>query len=230
MEKIRVLYVEDDRLIANMSIQFLQQRSFVVYHALNGDEGWRLYRQLQPDVVLLDVKMPGMNGLELAQLIRMENEEVPILFISSLVEATDVVEGLKIGANDYIRKECMLEEVEARIYSALRGVGVLKKGGALLSLGKDSTLNAVELLLDIRGKQIRLTPMETSILKVLHRHKNRMVSKSVLMTVCWGYEDLTISRYLDKYIVQLRKKLSEDPTVSIVTQWRTGLTLVCSEE
>lgn len=153
---VKVLYAEDDALYADMCRNYLKNLGYDVYYASTGTEAWRLYQEVGPDIVLLDVMMPEMSGYEVAKLIRKKDEQVPILFVSSLTSSRSVVEGLQLGANDYIRKEYLIDEVGARMQSILRISGLnRKKEDSLIYISEYTKLNYVESELIVKGEVIQ---------------------------------------------------------------------------
>ncbi|KIO42709.1 MULTISPECIES: response regulator transcription factor [Porphyromonadaceae] len=224
---VKVLYAEDDALYADMCRNYLKNLGYDVYYASTGTEAWRLYQEVGPDIVLLDVMMPEMSGYEVAKLIRKKDEQVPILFVSSLTSSRSVVEGLQLGANDYIRKEYLIDEVGARMQSILRISGLnRKKEDSLIYISEYTKLNYVESELIVKGEVIHLTPLELRLIRFLEKHANEVVKKQDVMEACWGNDFVATSRYLDKFISRIRKLLVNDPTLKISTTWRVGYCLV----
>lgn len=222
-EKLRILYAEDDRDMAKICKNFLEFRGFEVYMAYNGNEAWALFQKEMPDIVLLDIYMPGKSGYDVAKLIRECNDSVPILFLTSLSSSYDAVTALEIGANDFIRKEVLWQEVEARIYNALRTGG--RKERNVFSLTPAATFNAITCELLIGEKAIRLRPHESLAFKVLCMHIDEQVGKEEIAKAIWGKYDRDKDAYIDRHIMRLRKFLSDEPELSIVTYYGIGYCL-----
>ncbi|WP_294142168.1 response regulator transcription factor [uncultured Sanguibacteroides sp.] len=225
-ERISVLYAEDDVLSAMLCKDFLEFQGYRVFYVRDGEMAWRLYRKINPDVVLLDIMMPKKNGYEVARLIRAENQNVPILFISALASSVDVVTGLDLGADDYIRKEFLLEEVDARIRAALRRQQHRTKSRQVFRIGEHCLFSYVEQHVIIADEKIHLTPMEAKILYVLCEHMNEVVLKEDMIKELWKNDFSGNTRYLDKYMMSVRKILEKDPSVRITTISRKGYCLV----
>ena len=225
-ERISVLYAEDDVLSAMLCKDFLEFQGYRVFYVRDGETAWRLYRKINPDVVLLDIMMLKKNGYEVARLIRAENQNVPILFISALASSVDVVTGLDIGADDYIRKEFLLEEVDARIRAALRRQQRWTKSSQVFRIGEYCLFSYVEQHLVIANEKIHLTPMEAKILYLLCEHMNEVVLKEDMIKELWKNDFSGNTRYLDKYMMSIRKILEKDPSVRITTIPRKGYCLV----
>lgn len=228
---IKVLYAEDDMLSAKLCVSFMTDKGYKVFHALDGERALQIYKKEKPDIILLDVVMPNKTGLEVAKTIREEDLDTPIFFISSLTTTQNVVEGLDVGANDYIRKEVLLEEVEARIQSALRYASRHAPKVNLFRIAEDISLDMLRRDLTIRGQVIHLTPLESRIMRAFCLNKNHYIPKEELIRVGWDRTFDGASRYLDKVIVQLRKHFPKggDP-LGIETSWGKAFGLMQRKE
>lgn len=230
-KKIRLLYAEDDGDIAFVNKRFLEFKGFEVIGAHDGNEAWNLYNETKPDVVLLDIIMPGRNGFEVLRLIRAVDTETPVLMLSSLTSSKDVVAAIEAGANDFIRKEFLLEEVDVRLRSAYkmskqRVVSDNVCDSQQISLSNISTFCFLNKTVTINEKVIKLTATEAKLLQALCEHKGKFATKEELCELIWGTFDDEKNRYLSKYVTQLRKQLIEDKTINIENSYGEGFCLV----
>ena len=182
---IKILYAEDDIMQARTCIDYLKRAGFEVFHAVDGVQALWLYRKETPDLILMDVIMPKMNGFEVVKIIREEDFSVPILFISSLTHSQHAIDGFDLGANDYIRKEVLLDEVVARVNRCLKSMGMLKVETDFVKISNDISFNPIRRYLIIKGETNQLTPMEARVLKTLCLKKNQYVSKDELVKEGW---------------------------------------------
>lgn len=211
---------------ARTCIDYLKRAGYEVVHAADGEQALRLYRSETPDLILMDVIMPKMSGFEVAKKIRGEDFTIPILFISSLTHSQHAIDGFDIGANDYIRKEVLLEEVVARVNRCLRNMAMLKVETDFIKISNDISFNPIRRYLIIKGETYQLTPMETRVLKTLCLKKNQYVDKEELVKEGWGNNFKESYRYLDRVIVRLRKFFPKGGSVAIVTSWGRGFGLM----
>ena len=226
----KILYAEDEAKWWVDCIDFLKKKGYTVYHAVDGEQALEMYRKVKPDLVLLDMMMPKMTGLEVAKAIRKDDPLIPILFLSTLGETMNAVIGLKIGANDYIRKEISNEELEARIEVGLRLVGFRERSEKIVHISEEDYLDLVARELVVDNQVIPLTPLETKIMRELCMNKNCYVSKRVLVDVVWGKDFKETVRYLDKQLVNLRKLLPKGCAISIASSWGSGIGLMVKEK
>ena len=214
---VKILYAEDDAMQARTCIDYLKRAGYKVVHATDGEQALWLYRRETPDLILMDVIMPKMSGFEVAKKIREEDFSTPILFISSLTHSQHAIDGFDLGANDYIRKEVLLDEVVARVNRCLKNVGMLKVETDFVRISDNISFNPIRRYLIIKGETNQLTPMETRVLKILCLKKNQYVDKEELVKEGWGNDFIESYRYLDKVIARLRKYLPKGGAVEIVT-------------
>ena len=207
---------------ARTCIDYLKRAGYKVVHAADGEQALWLYRRETPDLILMDVIMPKMSGFEVAKKIREEDFSTPILFISSLTHSQHAIDGFDLGANDYIRKEVLLDEVVARVNRCLKNVGMLKVETDFVRISDNISFNPIRRYLIIKGETNQLTPMETRVLKILCLKKNQYVDKEELVKEGWGNDFKESYRYLDKVIARLRKYLPKGGAVEIVTSWAEG--------
>ncbi len=227
---IKILYAEDDAMQARTCIDYLRKAGFKVFHAADGEQALWLYRKETPDLILMDVIMPKMSGFEVAKIIREEDFSIPILFVSSLTHSQHAINGFELGANDYIRKEVLLDEVIARVNRCLKNVGLLKVETDFVKISNDISFNPIRRYLVIKGETNQLTPMEARVLKALCLKKNQFVDKEELVKEGWGNDFKESYRYLDKVIARLRKYFPKGGLVEIVTSWGKGFGLMVNKK
>ena len=220
---VSVLIVEDDRNIAELLQLYLEKEGYAVITAEDGGKGLEKFRTIKPDLVLLDVMMPVMDGWSVCKAIRAESQ-VPIIMLTAKGETDDKVSGLKSGADDYITKPFEMKEVLARIEAVLRrvnGTPVEKKSRRIdfdkLSIDMDS----FELIVD--GKKVDTPPKEMELLFFLASSPNRVYTRNQLLDEVWGFDYFGDSRTVDVHVKRLREKLEGvSETWSVKTVWGVG--------
>lgn len=211
-----ILLAEDDPVTLESLAACLQPEGFRVLLARDGEEALMLWRKHRPDLLCLDIMMPGLDGYEVCRRVRAEDAGVPVLFISAKSEEIDVVVGLRLGADDFVRKPFGKHELIARIGSALRRTQVARSPVGRFQMGSLSVLPA-ELRAQREGESMDLTPREVSILKLLHERAGQVLSRDTLLDVCWGLDYMPESRTLDQHIAKLRKKIERESEEIIET-------------
>jgi two-component system response regulator MtrA len=206
-----ILLVEDDPSIREVTALGLRAAGFTVSTAADGVEGMERWRAEMPDLVLLDVMLPRMDGLEVCRAIR-RDATTPIVMLTARADTIDVVVGLESGADDYVRKPFEMPELVARVRSALRRRTQLPEGEA------DETLRLGPLLIDVGGRTVRrdgrevaLTRTEFDLLVELARRPGQVFTRDLLLDRVWGYDYLGDSRLVDVAIGRLRAKVEADP-------------------
>ena len=216
-----ILIAEDNPVTLDALATCLEVDGFRTIRASNGKEAITCWREQSPDLICLDIMMPELSGYDVCKRIRQADSEVPILFLSAKNQEIDVVTGLKLGADDFIRKPFTRDEVLARIHAILRR--------AKPSRSKD-TFNLQDLLIHpegltaLRGKTgIELSPREIKILQLLHTHRGTPVSRDTLLDFCWGRDYFPDSRTLDQQISVLRKKIGRDLSCPVYIETVRGI-------
>jgi two-component system response regulator MprA len=204
MEHGRVLVVEDDEHVRDAVARALRYEGYDLSTALDGNDGLLKAEQLNPDVIVLDVLMPGTDGLAVARILRERGNRTPILMLTARHEVSDRVAGLDAGADDYLVKPFALDELLARIRALLRRSSVT---------GGDETLKVDDLVLDPGRRQawrdeeeLTLTKTEFDLLELLMFNAGIVVSRETIYERIWGYDFETSSKSLDVYIGYLRRK------------------------
>jgi len=204
-----ILIAEDDPLTLDALATCVEREGFSALRAADGRQALDLWRRESPDLLCLDIMMPGVDGYEVCRRIRDSDARTPILFLSAKSQEKDVVVGLDLGADDFIRKPFTRAEVMARIRAALRR-GAARLPEESFSLG-DLTVHPRALSATRDGSEVELTPREVSILRLLHERRGHPVSRDAFLDACWGIDYFPDSRTLDQHILVLRKKIEADP-------------------
>ena len=207
----RILLVEDDASIREITALGLRGAGFEVDTAVDGAEGLDRWRRERPDLVLLDVMLPRLDGLEVLRAIRRE-ATTPVVMLTARADTIDVVVGLESGADDYVRKPFELPELVARVRAALRRRGADASDGAdgLISLGP-LRVDPAGRTVTREGTAVELTRTEFDLLVELARHAGQVVDRDRLLDRVWGYDYLGDSRLVDVAIGRLRAKVEADP-------------------
>lgn len=207
----KVLIVEDEETIADAVAYALSRSGYETDTALDGLEGLRKAKEEHPDLIILDLMLPGMDGLELCRELRAESS-VPIIMLTARHEEADRVIGLEVGADDYVIKPFSMKELIARVKAVLRrseGTAYSCPGG-ILKCG-DLEMNLSEHTVKVRGKEVHLSPKEYELLKLLMMHQGRVLSRGFLLSKVWGTETCPETRTVDVHIRWLREKIEENP-------------------
>ena len=220
---ITVLVVEDDRNIADLLQMYLEKEGYAVVTAYDGGQGLDKFRAIRPDLVLLDVMMPVMDGWAVCRAIRAE-AQTPVIMLTAKSETDDKVQGLKAGADDYITKPFEMKEVLARIEAVLRrtaGPVADKKSRRLVFDKLVIDMDAFELLVD--GKKVDTPPKEMELLFFLASSPNRVYTRNQLLDEVWGFDYFGDSRTVDVHVKRLREKLEGvSESWCIRTIWSVG--------
>jgi DNA-binding response OmpR family regulator len=220
----KVLVIDNDPGLLTLLKLGLERDGFTVYTVASGQEGLRQAYEIHPDVIILDIMMPDMDGWTTCQ--RLRNIcDTPIIMLTAKTSQMDVLKGLSLGADDYLAKPCSLDELKARIRTVLRRTGGRKSESWQLvyddgNLRIDLRDGAVML----QGKIVDLTPTESRLLLYLVSQKGRIVPHKELLTSVWGPEYAKEVGYLSVYVRYLRRKIEDDPEhpAYIRTRWGVG--------
>lgn len=218
----RVLVVDDEESVRELIKLYLSKEGFEVLHAREGKEALRVNGEHHPDLIILDLMLPGMDGREVCRQIR-STSRVPIIMLTARAEEVDRIVGLELGADDYVVKPFSPRELVARVNA------VLRRGGA--SDEEEETLTFLGLRIDrvqhrveVEGEEVHLTPTEFRLLWCLASQPGRVFSRAELLDRIWGYDSESDARTVDVHIKRLRQKTnaSESQSVSITTVWGLG--------
>jgi DNA-binding response OmpR family regulator len=224
----RVLVVEDDEAMAVALRDGFTYEGYDVTVARDGEEGLRGARENPPELMILDVMLPKMTGLEVCKQLRGEGSQLPIIMLTARGQEIDKVLGLKLGADDYVTKPFSFMELMARVEAVLRRS---QPGG----LGHRSAYEFGDMTVDMDrhdatkgGKPVELTPREFRLLGYLLEHRGEVVSREELLDAVWGYDTIPFTRTVDTHIAKLRKKIEDDASdpQHIITVHRLGYKFV----
>jgi len=216
MKKAKVLYVEDETFLAKIVSETLESRGFDVVLEEDGGKAVQRFTETKPDVCVLDIMLPNKDGFTIADEIREKDTDVPIIFLSAKSQTTDVVNGFKMGANDYIRKPFSIEELIVRIENVLRNKTAPVEEQEEVRVGQ-YTFNLRRQTLHHPDEQRKLSYRESELLKLLYENRDKIVERSEILTLLWGSDSFFNSRTLDVYITKLRGYLKHDPSIEIIT-------------
>ncbi|WP_299679444.1 response regulator transcription factor [uncultured Dokdonia sp.] len=225
MSKIKLLLAEDEPALGQIVKESLETRDFDVTLCVDGQAALQTYIDHHPAIVVLDVMMPKMDGFTVAKEIRKVDDTIPIIFLTAKSQTADVVEGFSIGGNDYLKKPFSIEELIARINNLLNR-SLEQKNADTLKIG-EYTFEFPKQVLRFRENEQNLTHREAHLLFHLCKNKNQVLDRSLILKKLWGDDDFFSGRSMDVFITKLRKKLKEDPNISIVNVRGYGYKLIC---
>jgi len=225
-EKVKILLCEDDESLGMLLKEYLQTKGLHIDLLPDGEAGYRAFAKNRYDLCILDVMMPKKDGFSLAQDIKSINLDVPIIFLTARSSKEDVLEGFKIGADDYVTKPFSMEELLCRIEAILRRTKG-KKGteSIVYKLGK-YTFDSQKQQLVIGDKVNKLTTKESELLTLLASHFNSILGRNYALKTIWIDDNYFNARSMDVYITKLRKLLKEDPNVEIINIHGKGYKLI----
>jgi DNA-binding response OmpR family regulator len=204
-----VLIIEDEKELSNVLKAYLERGGYDVLAATRGDQGLTLWEEKHPDMVLLDLNLPGMDGIDIARKIR-QTDDTPLIMVTARVDELDRLLGLELGADDYIAKPFSPREVVARVKAVLRRVEKqIPKPVSTIEAG-DLTIDSQAFTVEQSGKALELTPTEFSVLATMAAHPGRVYSRLQLLEACQGVAYEGYERSIDAHIKNLRNKLGDD--------------------
>ena len=208
MEKDRVLVVEDDNYIAQMLRYTLEREDFEVEYAGTGEEAMNKIRERSPDMVILDLLLPGIDGLTVCRLIKTDSRtaHIPVIVLTCKKSEADRVMGFEVGADDYVTKPFSIKEFLLRIKTILKRVKGDRAARDVVEAGPIK-VDQQKYAVYVSGKQVHLSPMEFALLYKLTQKKGEVVTRAVLLRDIWGRDDDSDTRTLDIHVKRLRLKL-----------------------
>ncbi len=208
----KILVVDDDVKTVELVKLYLNRDGYKVLTAYDGTEALNLARQSHPDLIVLDLMLPGCDGLEICRILKSESD-VPIIMLTARTTEDDKLAGLNLGADDYVTKPFSPRELAARVRVILRRLPeeTLQRGPAEIKRG-ELTLNFLNREVSIAGRALQLTPIEFKLLGVLAREPGRVFSREQLIEMVFGYDFEGFDRTVDVHILNLRRKLEPDPS------------------
>lgn len=219
-ERSRILVVDDEVQIARVLRTSLQAQGYEVRTADEGETGYNAALDWLPDLVITDLSMPAMNGIELCRALR-ERSQVPIIVLSVRGEEKNKIDALDAGADDYVTKPFSVNELLARVRANLRRVEANDESSQEPIEQGDFYINAEARLVRVQGREVRLTPKEFDLLVFMARHPNKVLTHRVLLNAVWGGESVQQPEYLRVFVNQLRKKIepNEAPRYILTDPW-----------
>jgi len=232
-EKLRILLCEDDENLGMLLREYVQAKGYLCDLYGDGDLGFKAYMKGRYDFCILDVMMPKKDGFTLAQEIRSLNADIPIIFLTAKSLKDDILEGFKIGGDDYITKPFSMEELLLRIEAILRRVKG-KKGKDVVAYRLGSFVFDVQKQLLVHDtpegqKQAKLTTKESDLLGLLCAHANEILERNFALKTIWIDDNYFNARSMDVYITKLRKHLKDDPTIEIINIHGKGYKLIAED-
>lgn len=230
----RILIIEDDISILKGLKDVLMFKSYDVLTATDGESGYKMASEKSPDLIILDIMLPKMDGFTLCKKLRDEGNMTPVLMLTARGEEPDKVQGLDFGADDYVTKPFSLPELLARVRALLR-----RKPGDETEKKPTDSIKLGNILLDFKkyealkeGQPLSLTPKEFGILRCLATHAGDVVTRDELLDEVWGYDKYPTTRTVDNHLAQLRSKIEEDPSDPqyLVTVHGVGYKLAWDDE
>lgn len=221
-----ILLAEDEPSLGQIIKESLETRNFKVLLCENGEKAFNTYKKEQPEILVLDVMMPKKDGFTLAKEIRLQDDTIPIIFLTAKSQTQDVVEGFNIGGNDYLKKPFSMEELIVRIHNLLDRTKV-QKASEVIKIGSYSFNFPKQLLQYNDQESIQLTHREAHLLFHLAKNKNQVLDRSLILNKLWGIDDFFNARSMDVFITRLRKKLRKDETIQIINVRGYGYKLIC---
>ncbi len=219
-ERSRILVVDDEPQITRVLKTTLSSQGYEVKTAADGESGFNAALDWLPDLIITDLSMPAMTGLELCRAVR-ERSQTPIIVLSVRGEEKSKIEALDAGADDYVTKPFSVNELLARVRANLRRVTAAEEGASQPIEDGDFRIDPGSRMVRVRGKEVHLTPKEFDLLVFMARHPNKVLTHRVLLNAVWGSESVQQPEYLRVFINQLRKKIepAETPQYIVTDPW-----------
>jgi DNA-binding response OmpR family regulator len=219
---MKILIAEDDRDFGNILTQYVSISGFEVRLGRDGNEAWELFKTEKPDLCVLDVMMPEMDGFSLAGKIKETHPDIPVIFLTAKSLKEDIIRGLKLGADDYITKPFDPDVLILRINNILKRAYSSSNDEYKLS---QTILKYNTLELTCCNKKEKLTLKEAQLMKFFITNRNKILAREDILTEIWGEDDYFLGRSMDVFISRLRKYISEDRYIDIRTVRGTGFIL-----
>lgn len=225
----RILLCEDEESLGMLLREYLQAKGYDAELYLDGEAGYRAFMKGHYDMCLLDVMMPKMDGFTLAKEIRLVNQEVPIIFLTAKNLKDDILDGFKVGADDYLTKPFSMDELVFRMEAIMRRVkGKVKKVQTVYQLGA-YTFDTQRQLLTMGDVNTKLTTKESELLALLCAHGNQVLERELALKTIWIDDNYFNARSMDVYITKLRKHLKGDDRIEINNVHGKGYRLIIPE-
>ena len=226
MAAIKILLAEDDPNLGQLLREYLELKGFQASLAVDGNAALQVFIEGSFDLCILDVMMPKKDGFALAKEIRMKDRSIPIIFLTAKSMKDDVLQGFKVGADDYINKPFNMEELLMRIEAVLRRVNKANFEEILYFKVGNYDFDTHHQLLKYEEQTIKLTSKESGLLKLLCQNMNQPVSRTVALKLIWGDDSYFNARSMDVYLTKLRKHLRFDDRIQIMNLHGEGFKLI----
>lgn len=227
-QKQRILIVEDEKEMVLGLTDAFEFEGYTIASAETGEEGIVLANNFNPDLIILDLMLPGLNGYQVCEQIRKQGINIPILILSARSQENDIIRGLEAGADDYVTKPFSIGELLARVRAMFRRVDVIHKKVSSVIVVGDTKIDVKSHVAIVNGKQEELGFYATAILQFLDEHRGELVSRDEILDAVWGMDANPTNRTVDNFIMKLRRKIERDPAAPryILTVYGQGYKLV----
>jgi len=215
MPNAKILVIDDEPNIVNLVTAYLKPEGYEIYTAEDGQQGLKAARAFKPDLIVLDVMLPGMDGIEVLTRLRRESD-VYVILLTAKTEETDRVIGLSVGADDYVIKPFSPRELTARIKAALRRLKSTPTTGADILAFKHVRIDSAARQVTIDENPVEMTAIEFDLLKILAENRGRVLSREQLLESVWGGSYYGEMRVVDVHLGHVRKKLGRDDLIATV--------------
>lgn len=224
----KILYVEDDPNLGFVTKDNLEEEGFEILHFSDGKDAWKQFKKDKFDLCLLDVMLPELDGFSLAEKIRTQNQQIPIIFLTAKNLQDDKIAGLKIGGDDYITKPFSIEELILRIKVFLKRNAVSDSTATtdVFACGEYEFCFSQQTLKKDEEIQ-KMTHREAEVLKFLCERKNQIAKREDILIAIWGRDDYFLGRSMDVFVTRIRKMLSNDASIKIENIHGVGFKLNC---
>ncbi len=221
MSAIKIFYVEDEIFLSKIIKESLESRGYEVCLVRDGRFAEEEFLAFEPDICVLDIMLPNKDGFEIGQMIKAANPAIPILYLTAKDQTDDVLKGFKIGANDYIRKPCSIEELIVRIENLLlltsKKTATEATNNYEIRIGDFTFFTHKYSMQHLDGENISLSHKEVELLKLFAHNINQTINRQDILDQVWGDDSFFNSRTLDVYITKLRGYLKKDKHIKIIT-------------
>lgn len=225
-EKMKILLCEDDENLGMLLREYLQAKGYMTELCADGEIGYKTFIKDKFDLCIFDVMMPKKDGFSLARDIRQANQEVPIIFLTAKTLKEDILEGFKLGADDYLTKPFSMEELTFRIEAVLRRVNGKKNRNRTFYKIGSFTFDTKKQILARGNEETKLTTKESELLSLLCAHANEILQRDFALKTIWIDDNYFNARSMDVYITKLRKHLRGDDSVEIINIHGKGYKLI----
>ncbi len=208
----KILIIEDDKSILTGLTDNLVMEGYKVISESDGEKGYLKAVEEKPDLILLDLMLPSKNGFDVCRDLRQNQINIPVIMLTAKVEEADKVLGLELGADDYVTKPFSIRELLSRIKAIMRRRRDIEKDFDEFTFS-DVKLNFIHMDASKSGKKIELSLKEFEIMKFFFKHENEVISRNKLLDEVWGYEVFPTTRTVDNYVLMIRKKIEDNPSV-----------------